>query len=157
MSSDRVFGVVPREQAAASSGLDFMQAVLDGGLPSPPFAQTADVWPTVLEKGRVVFEGRPSARFYNPMGMVHGGWLAMLLDTVMGCAVHTSLAAGQAYTTLEMSTTFVKAVLEKTGVVRAEGVLLHRGSRVASAEGKIYDGSGTLLAHGTESCLIMSL
>lgn len=156
MTNSRVFGLVSPAQARALSGLELMCGVQDGSLPAPPFAETADIEPIELENGRVVFHGRPAARFYNPMGMIHGGWLAMLLDTVMGCAVHTTLAAGQAYTTLEMSTTFVKAVFEKTGVVRAEGVLLHRGSRIASAEGKLYDANGTLLAHGTETCLIMS-
>lgn len=138
MTDARAFGVVPRHEAAALTGLEFMQRVRDGALPAPPFAERADVWPTELESGRVVFEGRPSAHFYNPMGMVHGGWLALLLDTVMGCAVHTTLGAGEGYTTIDMQTTFVQAVFEKSGVRRAEGKLLHRGSRVASSEGKIY-------------------
>ena len=157
MDQARVFGVVPREQATTQSGLDFMRDVHSGALPSPPFAQASDIWPVTIERGHIVFEGAPSSRFYNPMGTVHGGWLATLLDTVMGCAVHTTLAPGQFYTTLEMKIVYVKAVFEKTGTLRAEGTLLHAGSRVASAEGKIYDAAGTLIAHGSETCLITQL
>lgn len=156
MDSERVYGVVPRAEAAALSGLDFMRAVMTGQLPSPPFAETTQLWPTLVEHGHVVFEGTPSARFYNPMGLTHGGWLATLLDTVMGCAVHSTLAPGQTYTTLELKITFVRAVFEQTGVLRAEGQLLHGGSRVASSEGKIFDATGKLIAHGSETCLIMT-
>ena len=155
MDRERAFGVVAKDQAMALTGLDFMRKVQAGELPSPPFAETADMWPVLVEKGRVVFEGVPSTRFYNPMGTVHGGWLATLLDSVMGCAVHTTLEAGQLYTTLEMKIVFVKAAFEKTGTLRAEGTLLHAGSRVASSEGKIYDAAGALIAHGSETCLIM--
>ena len=155
MDQARTFGVVPQARATALGGLEFLRQMLAGTLPSPPFAETTDMWPISADRGRVVFEAAPSARFYNPMGMVHGGWLGTVLDTVMGCAVHSALEAGQFYTTLEMKIVFVKAVFEKTGVLRAEGTLLHAGSRVASAEGKIFDAAGTLVAHGSETCLIM--
>jgi uncharacterized protein (TIGR00369 family) len=149
------FGLVTPEIAATLSGVEFIQGMLDGIYPAPPFAETTDLWPISVEAGKVVFEARPSKKFYNPMGIVHGGWISLLIDTVMGCAVHSSLKAGQAYTTLEMKTTFVRSVLESTGVLRCEGVLLHSGSRTASSEGKIFDGSGRLVAHGSETCLIM--
>ncbi len=148
------FGLLSRDEAAVLSGFDFMRGVKDGLYPAPPFAEAADVWPTVVEVGKITFEGAPSARFYNPMGIVHGGWIALLLDTVMGCAVHTSLKPGQSFSTIDMNTTFVRPVSEATGKVRAEGTLLHLGGRVASAEGKLFDAKGRLVAHGTETCAI---
>lgn len=148
-------GIVPRERALSMSGLEFLRGLLDRSLPAPPFSLTAGITPLSLEEGRIVFEGTPSRAFYNPMGIVHGGWIAMLLDTVMGCAVHSALKAGQIYTTLEMKTTFVRAVQQESGPLKAEGVLLHMGGRVASSEGKLFDGAGKLVAHGSETCLIM--
>jgi uncharacterized protein (TIGR00369 family) len=148
-------GVVPREEAIATSGLDFLRRLLDGTYPSPPIGKAVDMWPIEFELGRAVFEAMPSARFYNPIGIIHGGWIATLLDTVMGCAVHSTLQAGQVFVTIEMKTVFVKAVLEKTGKVRCEGKLLHSGARIASSEGKIFDGKGDLIAHGSETCMIM--
>ncbi len=150
------FGLVPPEVAARMSGLEFLRGLLDGTLPAPPFAEVMDVWPREVERGRVVFEAGPSSRLYNPMGLVHGGWLALVLDTAMGCAVHSVLAAGEGYTTVDLRTTFVKAVRETTGRVRCEGYVLHAGERVASAEGRITSSDGTLLAHGSETCLRFS-
>jgi uncharacterized protein (TIGR00369 family) len=148
------FGLVPPEDAIRMTGLDFLRGLLDATLPAPPFAEVSDVWPVSVEKGRIVFEAKPSARFYNPMGLVHGGWLALLLDTAMGCAVHSTLEAGQGFTTIDLTTSFVRAVRESTGTLRCEGVLLHGGNRVASAEGKIFDSAGRLVAHGSETCLV---
>lgn len=90
------------------------------------------------------------------MGLVHGGWLALLLDTAMGSAVHSTFSAGQGYTTVEMKTTFVKAVREATGKLRCEGTLLHGGSRIASSEGKVFNSADDLVAHGSETCLVFS-
>ena len=149
------FGLLSRDEAAALSGFDFLKGLQDGLYPAPPFAEAADVRPVSVEVGKIIFEGTPSARFYNPMGIVHGGWIALLLDTVMGCAVHSALKPGQAFTTIDMHTTFIRAVTEKTGKIRGEGTLLHLGGRVASAEGKLFDSSGRLIAHGTETCAIM--
>ena len=104
--------------------------------------------------GRVVFEGEPHGDFYNPMGTVHGGWIATLIDTAMACAVHSSLKPGEIFTTVEMNITYVRPVQAATGTLRCEGVLLHSGGRVASAEGKVYDAAGNLVAHGSETCLI---
>jgi len=150
------FGLLSRDEAAALSGFDFMRGLQDGLYPAPPFSEVADVWPISVEVGKISFEGAPSARFYNPMGTVHGGWIALLLDTVMGCAVHSALKPGQAFTTIDMSTTFIRAITEKTGKIRGEGTLLHLGGRVASAEGKLFDAAGRLVAHGTETCAIMA-
>jgi uncharacterized protein (TIGR00369 family) len=151
------FGLVPRETAAGLSGLEFLRGLLERRLPAPPFAEVTDLWPVSVESGRIVFAAMPSARFYNPMGVVHGGWIATLLDTAMGCAVHSILKPGQVFTTLEMKTVFVRAVFETTGKLTCEGVLLHSGGRVASSEGKMFDGSGRLVAYGSETCLITTM
>ncbi|HUN59994.1 MAG TPA: PaaI family thioesterase [Candidatus Binataceae bacterium] len=154
LNSNGNVGLVPRVDAVAVSGLEFLRRLLDGTYPRPPFSKETDIWPISAEAGHVIFEAMPSARFYNPMGIVHGGWIATLLDTALACAVHSSLPPGQTFVTLEMKTVFVKAVLEKTGKLRCEGTLLHTGGRVASSEGRIYDARGTLMAHGSETCLI---
>lgn len=150
-------GVVPREVAAAMPGLDFLRALRDRTQPAPPFAAVTDVWLVEAESGRVVFEATPSSRFYNPLGTVHGGWISTLLDSAMGCAVHSVLKAGQAYTTVDMTISFVRPVLEKTGKLRCEGKIIHAGSRIATAEGRVYDAAGALIAHGSETCLVMAV
>ncbi len=151
------FGLLPQEVAVGMSGIEFLRGILEGRYPAPPFAEVADVWPVSVEKGRLVFEARPSSRFYNPMGLVHGGWLALLLDTAMGCAVHSALEAGKAYATTDLRTTYVKPVREATGRLRCEATLLHIGGRTASAEGKILDARGALIAHGSETCQIFPI
>ena len=150
-----VVGVVPREGATAAAGLAFLQGLRDGRQPAPPFAVETDIWITEAESGRVVFEGTPSRRFYNPLGTVHGGWISTLLDSAMGCAVHSMLQPGQAYTTVDMTVSFVRPVFDKTGKVRCEGKIIHAGGRIATAEGRVWDGAGTLIAHGSETCLVM--
>ena len=143
-----------RASIRAMSGVEFLRALLNGALPAPPFSLTSRIRPVVIEEGRVVFEGEPKGDFYNPLGTMHGGWIATLIDTAMACAVHSSLKAGEMFTTTDMHVTFVRPVIETTGVLRCEGVLLHSGGRVASAEGKVYDAAGNLIAHGSETCLV---
>ena len=155
-------GATPGTKPAAElvkqmSGLEFMQGYLNGSVPRPPFAAVLKFELTQVEHGRVVFEGTPDLSFYNPIGVVHGGYAATLLDSCMGCAVHTVLAAGQGYTTLEFKINFVRALTGQTGRVRAEGRVIHPGNRAATAEGHIYDARGKLLAHGTTTCLVFSL
>lgn len=150
------YGIIPREIAMRMSGLELLQSVLNGALPGPPIAQTADFWVAEIENGRVVFEGMPSMKFYNPLGTVHGGWISAILDSAMGCAVHSTLAAGQTYTTTSMTINFVRPVFETTGKVRCEGVAVYGGSRLATSEARLWDASGKLLAHGCETCLIMT-
>lgn len=154
-SPARCFGVVPPEEALKMSGIEFLTAMRDGVYPSPPISETLDFWLESCEVGKVVFMARPSGRFYNPMGMVHGGWMATLLDTVMACAVHSTLKAGQAYTTLTMQTGFLRAVHENTGIIRCEGSIIHAGRSTATSTGQLFDGEGRLVAYGSESCLIM--
>jgi uncharacterized protein (TIGR00369 family) len=153
----QTFGVVDPAIATGGTGLDFLKRMLERRAPSPPFSATTDIWMVSAETGRVVFEAMPSDRFHNPMGVIHGGWLAMLLDSCMGCAVQSTLKAAQTYTTVEMKTVFVRAALADTGLLRCEGTLLHSGRRVASSEGKVFDREGRLIAYGSETCLITDL
>jgi uncharacterized protein (TIGR00369 family) len=152
---DGLFGLVPLDVASRQSGIDFLRAMMSGTYPSPPAAGTAGIWITEVEFGRVVFEARPSERFYNPLGTVHGGWISTLLDSAMGCAVHSTLEAAQLYTTVDMTISFVRAVSANTGKLRCEGKIVHSGSRIGTAEGRVWDQMGKLLAHGTETCIIL--
>jgi uncharacterized protein (TIGR00369 family) len=148
-------GVVPREVATGVAGLVFLERLRDRTQPVPPFAVETDIWLTEVESGRVVFAAKPSTRFYNPLGTVHGGWISTLLDSAMGCAVHSLLRPGQVYTTIDMTVNFVRPVFEQTGKLRCEAKIIHAGGRVATAEGRVWDGAGNLIAHGTETCLVM--
>ena len=151
------FGVPSFETLKAMSGLDFLSAIKDGELPAPPIAGTLDFALVEVEKGRAVFRGIPSQAHYNPLGSVHGGWFATLLDSCMGCAVHSTLPAGTGYTTLEFKTNLVRAITDQTGPVEAEGKVIQTGRRVGVAEGNLRNAAGKLLAHGSTTCLIMSL
>ena len=150
-------GVVSRDVLVSTSGLEFLRAVRDGVHPAPPYAATSGIWISDVEHGRVVFSALPSQQFYNPLGTIHGGWVSGLLDSAMACAVHTTLEAGQGYTTLEFKVNMVRAMTETTGQIRAEGRTLHVGRRSGTAEGRIVDAKGTLLAHGTTTCIIFPL
>ena len=150
-------GVTPLDQVKHLSGLEFMRGILEGKFPPAPIAAALKFELTEVEHGRAVFEGVPEFAFYNPISSVHGGYAATLLDSCMGCAVHSSLPAGQAYTTLEFKVNFVRAMTEQTGRVRAEGKVIHPGKRAATAEGNLYDSRGKLLAHATTTCLIFPL
>lgn len=151
---------MPPEVAGRPSGFEFLQGLLDASHPAPPFSEVAEVWPISAEVDRVVFETSASARFYHPMGLNDGGWLALLLDTAMGCAVHSALEPGAGADLYEGRNEdgFVRPVRETTGKLRCEGVLLHAGSRIASSEGKVLDGgAGRLVAYGSETCLISTI
>ena len=141
--------------AVESSGLETIKAIFAGQLPPPPIAELMGFRGVEVERGRAVFEFEPGPQHYNPIGSVHGGVAMTLLDSAMGCAIHSMLDAGVRYTTLEVKTNFVRAMTVDTGLVRCEGIVLHSGSRVATAEGKVLDGEGKLLAHGTTTCLIL--
>ncbi len=146
----------PRE-IAHLSGLETLRGMIKGRLPAPPFAITTSIALVEADEGKVVFEGEPKADFFNPLGSIHGGWTATIMDSVMACAVHSTLAPGEAYTTLEFKLHFCRPIMPATGRVRAEGLVLSRGRRAATSEGKLYDAAGKLLAHGTESCLIFPM
>ncbi len=151
---DRTFGVVSREVLTAGDGLSFLRGIIDGSQPAPPFAQTMDFDLVEADEGRVVFVGRPSPRFFNPLGTIHGGWTATILDSAMACAAHATLKPGEGYTTLEMKLNYVRPVMPESGTVRCEGKLIHRGGTVITTEGKLVDERGKLLAHGTETCVV---
>ena len=145
-----------RDAGSELSGLEFIKAVFDGTLPPPPIAATMDFTGAEVAEGRAVFVGDPGEYLYNPIGVVHGGFAMTLLDSAMGCAVHTTLAAGEGYTSLETSVNFVRPITRETGPVRCEGTVLHRGGRIATAEGRLTSQkTGKLLAHGTTTCLVM--
>ena len=153
--AERTHGVVPREVLTAGTGLSFLQGLLDGDHPPPPFSRATGIYLREVAEGRVIFAGTPSAEFLNPIGTVHGGWTSAILDSAMACAVHTTLKAGEGYTTVEMKINFVRPILPDLGEITCEGVLIHRGGTIATSEGKLRDGKGRLLAHGSETCMIM--
>ena len=142
------------EQGLKLSGMEYIQAIFRGELPAPPISELMGFRGVEAAPGRAVFELEPGPQHYNPIGSVHGGVALTLLDSAMGCAVHTLLKAGVAYTTLEVKTNFVRPITAETGVIRCEGIVIHLGSRIATAEGKLTDSTGKLLAHGTTTCLI---
>ena len=140
---------------AGKSGLEALREVFEGRLPPPPITETMGFTGVQVEEGKAVFEGEPAEYLYNPIGVVHGGFAMTLLDSAMGCAVHSTLKVGERYTTLEVKTNFVRPITLETGRVRCEGVVIHRGGTIATAEGKLIAiESGKLLAHGTTTCLI---
>lgn len=150
----RHIGVVSTEVLVAEDGMTFLRGMLNGSHPAAPYSETMDIDLVEVADGRVVFTGRPSARYFNPVGTIQGGWAATILDGAMAHCVHTTLRAGENYTTLEMKINFVRPVLPSSGIVRCEGTLLHRGNRIATSEGRLFDERGKLLAHGTETCMI---
>jgi uncharacterized protein (TIGR00369 family) len=151
------FGVVPNGTSKTISGLELLRAIMDGTLPAPPIQQTLDFRLVKVERGYAAFAGIPKFEYYNPLGSVHGGYTAALLDSCMACAVHSTLEIGTSYTTLEIKINYVRAIASDTGEVRAEGKVIHSGKRVATAEGRLFDSAGKLYAHGTTTCLILSL
>ncbi|MCA3563526.1 MAG: PaaI family thioesterase [Methylocystis sp.] len=148
---------LPLKEIAHLSGLQMLQGMVDRTLPAPPFAVTTAITLVSAEEGKVVFEGEPKPAFFNPLGTIHGGWTATIMDSVMACAVHSTLAPGEGYTTLEFKLHFCRPIMPGAGIVRAEGIVLSRGRRAATSEGKLYDTAGKLLAHGTETCLIFDM
>jgi uncharacterized protein (TIGR00369 family) len=157
MAAEAGFGVVPIEVARTLDGLDLFKGLLEGRFPAPPISKTLGFTLLEVEAGRVIFGYTPVFDHYNPLGSVHGGIAATLLDSVMGCCIHTTLKAGMGYTTVEIKVNYVRAMTDKTGPVRAEGRTINVGSRIATSEGKLHDAAGKLLAHGTTTCLIFPI
>jgi len=151
------YGVVPVEVMAAMPGLDFVRGIFAGSLPQPPIMQTIEPFDSTAEPGVVTMHSVPGMRHYNPIGSVHGGYAATLLDSAMGLAVHSMLQPGQGYTTLEFKISFIKGMTEATGPVRTEGRTLSVGRRAATAEARITDAKGRLLAHATTTCLVFEI
>jgi uncharacterized protein (TIGR00369 family) len=143
------------EAITSIAGFDYLNAMHAGSLPLSPLVKTLDFGVDQIEKGKVVFSFLPQEFHYNPLGSVHGGVISALLDSAMGCTLHSVLEAGTGYTTLELKTNFLKAITIKTGLLKATGKILHIGSRTALLEADITDSSGKIYAHGTSTCLIL--
>lgn len=142
-------------QAAHLSGLEFLRSIIDGKHPAAPISRLMEFNIVEVEHGRAVFEGRPSDRVYNPIGSVHGGYSMVLIDSVTGCAVQSTLPAGVGYGTIENKVNLTRAITRDSGLLRAEGKIVHVGSRIATAEAAVTDSEGRIVAHGTSTCLII--
>lgn len=136
------------------SGLDFLKGIVDGSQPSPPISELLGFHLVEVDEGRAVFEGTPEFRHYNPIGTVHGGFGATLLDSALGCAIFSTLQKGDAWTTLELKLNYVRPMSKDTGLVRAEGRIIHRGRTVATSQGELKDSAGKLYAHASTTCMI---
>jgi uncharacterized protein (TIGR00369 family) len=147
-------GVARPGQVAGLSGVQVFEKMFAGELPYPPIADTNDFFLVEATLEHAVFQGRPLLRHYNPLGSVHGGWIATLLDSCVGCAVHARLPAGKGYTTAELKVNYVRALTDKAGLVRATGTVIHMGGRMATAEGRLVGPDGRLYAHASTTCFI---
>ncbi|MBI4984207.1 MAG: PaaI family thioesterase [Rhodocyclales bacterium] len=156
-SEDVTYDVLPIEAMRECSGLELFRKMLRGELPAPPIMQTLDIALVEAEKGRVVFQGHPARAHYNPLGSVHGGYHATLLDSCVACAVQSTLEAGQGYTTIELKINYLRALTDQVGPVRAEGKVIHVGKQIGTAEGRLFDAAGRLYAHATTTCLIFQV
>jgi uncharacterized protein (TIGR00369 family) len=150
-------GVLPRDAVAAMDGMAQMQALLSGEVPHAHIARTLDFMLIEIGPGRAVFQGTPGEAHLNPMGSVHGGWFATLLDSALGCAVHTMMPVGRGYTTAELGINMVRAITPKVQRVRAEGEVIHCGRQLATAQARLVGPDGTLYAHATTTCLVFEM
>ncbi|MCL4744963.1 MAG: PaaI family thioesterase [Burkholderiaceae bacterium] len=139
---------------ADKPGIALFDAMFDGRMPGPPIGKTLDFILIAVRPGEAVFQGQPLARHYNPLGSVHGGWFATLLDSALGCAVHSMMPAGKAYTTLELKVNMIRSLSERVPRVRAEGRTLHVGAQTAIAEARLVGPDDRLYAHATTTCLV---
>lgn len=154
-SREPAFGVATPEQIAGLTGREHLQAIIDGLLPAPPIARTLSFTLIEVGDGVALFEGLPGPELLNPLGTVHGGWALTLIDTVTGCAAHSTLPAGVGFASIETKANFSRAIRAETGAVRAEGRVVSRGRSIISAEGRIVDAQGRVLAHGTSTVMVL--
>jgi uncharacterized protein (TIGR00369 family) len=150
-------GKIAPEEMAAGSGLQFLERIGRGELPSPPIMQALDFVPVEVTRGAVAFQGTPKTDYYNPIGSVHGGYVATLHDSALGCAVHSALDRGVGYTTVELKVNYVRPLTDRTGPVRAEAKVVSVTRRLGIAEGRVVDAAGRLYACGSTTCLIFPL
>lgn len=150
-------GVPPIETLKTMSGLEFLRGIVDGRLPAPPIADLLGFRLAEVAPGFALFTMTPGLKHYNPISLVHGGVAATLLDSCMSCAVQTHCEPGTGYATLEIKVNFVRAITDQTGPIRAEGRSLYVGRRSGTAEGKLIDANGTLLAHSTTTCMMFTV
>lgn len=154
---DVPFGIARPEQVIGLSGLEAIRAIPTGALPAPPMARTLQQWIEAADRGRAEFRGNPSKEYLNPMGLVHGGWTMALLDSAMGCAVQTILDAGELYVSLGTEVKFIRPITAKMGQVRAIGTVIDRTRQTASAEARVEDSDGRILATGTTTCFLSTV
>src|SRR4030095_12736470 len=147
-------GIAQMEQLAGKSGREILEAMMSGDLPYPPMNETMNMKLLEVSNGRAVFQGIPLLQHYNPLGTVHGGWFAALLDSAMGCAVQSTLPSGRSYTTAELSMSIVRPASHKTGPLRAVGTVIHGGRQIYTAEARIEDERGKVYAHATTTCFV---
>ena len=153
----RPTGTISPAEALGRPGLAVLRDMLDGHLPAAPMAEALEFLLVHVARGEAAFQGRPGPRFLNPMGALHGGWYATLLDSAVGCAVHTTMQPGRGYTTLELKMNLVRAIGPDVALVRAEGRTIHVGRQTATAEGRLVGPDGKLYAHASTTCLIFDL
>jgi uncharacterized protein (TIGR00369 family) len=153
--TSKTYGTVSTDSQEQMSGLEFIQGLVDGTLPLNPIAETLGYDVTEVVRGRVIVTAKPNGTHLNPAGTVHGGLAATMLDSCMGLAIQSLLAKGVRSTTLEFKISLLRPITPETGLIKAEGVVLSCGRRVGTAEGRITDQQGRLLAHGTTTCLIL--
>ena len=147
--------MVGAKKARTMSGLEYLRAMQNGEIPPPPIAVLINMNVAEVEEGRVVFTVEPAEYHYNPIGTVHGGLAATLLDSALGCAIQTTLPVGVGYTTLEIKVNYIRSMTSHTGIVYCEGKVIYTGGRIATAEGRITDALGKLYAHATTTCIIL--
>lgn len=150
-------GLVRAEQIAGKSGRQILDGMMSGELPYPPMNETMNMTLLEVGDGRAVFQGIPLLQHYNPLGTVHGGWFASLLDSALGCAVQSTLQAGRSYTTAELSINIVRSASHKTGPLRAVAKVVHVGRQMATAEVRVEDEKGKLYAHATTTCFVFDV
>lgn len=150
-------GVVPLDVVAKEGGLSVMKGILEGRLPGAAMAKTLNFWLTTAEEGLIVFTGTPTVDHLNPLGTIHGGWAATIMDSSLACAVMTLIKTGEAYTTVEFKLNLTRPILPGMGELTCEGRIVHRGRTIATSEAYLRDSSGKLLAHGTETCAIFPI
>jgi uncharacterized protein (TIGR00369 family) len=143
-----------KEDVLKLTGLELLRAMIRGEFPFTGISKTLDFYLAEIADGIATFQGSPGPAHFNPMGGIHGGWYATLLDSAMGCAVHSKMPAGRGYTTAELSVNLVRAIPPKVKRLRAEGKVIHCGRQLATAEGRLFGPDGTLYAHGTTTCLV---
>jgi uncharacterized protein (TIGR00369 family) len=157
LKEEREFGLIPTEVWKSEKPLDIFRKMIDGVYPSPPISELFEFGLTAVEYGKVTFEGRAKANFYNPMGTIHGGFISTLLDSAMACAVHTTQDAGKGSTSIELKVNFVRPIFVQTGVLRAVGEIVNVGRQIGSAEGRLLGSDGKIYAHGTTTCFLFDL
>lgn len=150
-------GTLPHEDIEHHTGLEMLQALIDQKYPAPPIAAVINFTLTEVGEGRAVFRGMPNANHLNPLGTVHGGWAATLMDSALGCAVHSTLQKGEGYTTVEFKVNLTRPITPRTGEVVCEGRVVQRGRTLAVSEATLKDKDGKLLAFGTETCSIFPI